>query len=134
MVDALRRAHDLVRQTGCVIDLHPTAELARVLVDDTSVGVVDAADAPKRHQAAGDAIDAAVADGLFVVQQAFEFDFSVWADTIDELQEHILEDWRDARIGDNTLQRARLMLEATPAARPRVRERVRMARLQPLPD
>ena len=133
MVDALRRAHALVRQTGCVIDLHPTAELARVLVGDIPVGEVDAADAPARHQAAANAIDVAVADGLFRVQRVFEFDFSVWADTIDELQEYILEDWRDARIGDDTLRRARRMLEATPAARPRVRERVRIARLQPSP-
>jgi len=130
MAHALRRAYTLVRQTGCVIDLHPTAEPARVFVGEIAAGMVDAGDAPERHQAAGHAIDAAVAEGLFVVERAFEFDFSVWADTLDELQEHILEDWRDARIGDETMKRARMLRQAAPGDRPRVRERIRITRLQ----
>ena len=131
MVDALRRAHALVRQSGRVIDLHPTAEQAVVLVDDVAVGVVDAGDGPERHQAATDAIGAAVAAGLFAVQRAFEFDFSVYADTIVELQEHIVEDWRDARISDEAMDRARRLLLGTPTGRARVRERVRITDLEP---
>jgi hypothetical protein len=130
MVHALRRAHALIRHTGCVVDLHPTEAPALVLAGETVLGVVEAGDAPARHQAAGQAIEAAVADGLFVVQRALEFDFSIWADSIDELQEHITEDWRDARIGDETMQRARRRLQAIPAARPRVRERVRITLLK----
>ena len=130
MVHALRRAQALVRQTGWVIDLHPTAEPARVFVGEVAAGLVDAGDAPERHAAAGRAIDAAVAEGLFVAARAFEFDFSVWADTLDELHEHILEDWRDARIGDETMERARRLLEVAPGERPRVRERVSITRLQ----
>lgn len=131
MVDALRRAHGFVRSGGCVIDLHPTPGPARVLVGDVMAGNVDAGDGPVRHQAASDAIDAAVAAGLFAVQRAFEFDFSAYADTIDELQEHILEDWCDARIGEDTMVRARTLLQKEPAQRPRVCERVRITRLQP---
>ena len=131
MVDALRRAHSLVRGSGRVVDLHPTAEQAVVLVDDVAVGVVDAGDGPQRHQAATDAIEAAVAAGLFVVQRAFEFDFSVYADSIDELQEHIVEDWRDACISDEAMVRARRLLLETPTGRARVRERVRITHLEP---
>jgi hypothetical protein len=131
MVHALRRAYALVRRTGCVIDLHPTAEPARVFVGEIAAGIVDAGDAPERHAAAGRAIDAAVAEGLLVAERAFEFDFSVWADTLDELDEHIRDDWQDARIGEATMERARRLLEAAPADRPRVRERIRITRLQP---
>jgi hypothetical protein len=113
-----------------VVDLHPTEAPAQVLVGETALGVVEAGDAPSRHLAASHAVDAAAADGLFVVQRAFEFEFSVWADSIDELQEHITEDWRDARIGDETMHRARRLLKGHPAARPRVRERVRITLLK----
>ncbi|HUE90314.1 MAG TPA: hypothetical protein VMO26_29880 [Vicinamibacterales bacterium] len=131
MVDALRRAREMTRPDGCVIDLHPTAERAGVLVGNTAAGVVSAGDAPERHQAASDAIDTVVAGGLFVLQRGFEFDFSVYADTIDELQEHILEDWRNARIDDETMARARMLLKAAPTIRPRVRERIRITHLRP---
>lgn len=131
MVDALRRARDIVRPGGCVVDLHPTAEPARVWIGEAVAGIVEAGDAPVRHQAAGDAIEAAVADGLFAVQRAFEFDFALYADSLDELQEHILEDWNDARIGDETMARARRLLQAAPGTRPLVRERVRITHLTP---
>jgi hypothetical protein len=130
MVHALRRAHGLVRPCGLVIDLHPTADPALVLVGDATVGVVDAGDGPARHQAATDAIAAALAAGLFELDETFEFDFYLHADTIDQLHDHIVEDWRDACIGDETLARARTMLEAWPDARPCVRERIRVSRLR----
>lgn len=131
MVDALRRARALLRPGGFVLDLHPTADRATIVVGTTTAGVVDAGDAPERHQRACEAIDAVVREGLFVIEQSLVFDFSLYADTIDELQEHIVEDWNDARIGDETMARARALIAALPDAAVRVRERVRVTRLKP---
>jgi hypothetical protein len=131
MVDALGRARRLLNQGGRVIDIHPTAASAVVLVDDVAAGVVDSHDGPARHQAATDAIASAVHQRMFRLVGALEFDFSVYADSLDELQEHITEDWREAKIGDETMVRAREAFVGRPRARARVRERVRITCLEP---
>ncbi len=131
MVDALRRASELVRPTGCVIDLHPTSAPALVLIGDSISGHVDTGGAKARHQAATDAVATAVRSRLFVVADTGEFDFSVYADTLDELQQHIHDDWREGHIGDVTFAHSLAILRAT-AQRPRVRERVVINRLQPV--
>lgn len=131
MVDALRRARDLARPNGCIVDLHPTAVRATVYVNLTAAGSVDAGDAPERHQAASDAIETAIAERFFTVVRAFEFDYHVYAESLDELQEHIVEDWRDARISDETMTRARRLLAESPQSRVSVHERVRITLLRP---
>lgn len=131
MVDALRRARELVRPHGRVVDVHPTAERATVIIGTRDAGPVDAGDAPARHQAASDAVDAVVGQGLFVVERLLEFSFHVYADTLDELQEHIVEDWNDARIGADTMAQAERWLRETPEARVSVREMVRLTLLRP---
>ena len=47
MVDALQRAHRLLKPGGSVIDLHPTAVDASVEVGPVRVGPVNAGDAPE---------------------------------------------------------------------------------------
>ena len=131
MVDALRCAHRMVTPDGGVVDLHPTASLARVDVDGHVTGVVDAGDAPSRHAAAGAAIQAAIDERLFSVERAVDFTFRTYGDTIEELREFIEANWRDARIDAATVDRTRQALRATPGSRVRVRESVRATRLTP---
>jgi hypothetical protein len=133
MVDALRRACRLVAHTGCVIDLHPTSAPALVLIGDAVGGEVDTGGAKGRHQAATDAVAAAVRQRLLVVSDTTEFEFSVYADTLDELQQHIHDEWREGHIGDVTFANALAIHRAT-GLRPRVRERVVINRLRPLWD
>lgn len=124
MVDALRRARELMTPSGCIIDLHPTAAPALVLVGDAVAGEVDTGNAKVRHQSATDAVAAAIRLGLLAIADTAEFDFSIYADSLDELQEHIHEDWREGNIGNITFARAQALLAATPPQRPRVRERI----------
>ena len=49
-----------------------------------------------------------------------------------ELQEHIHEEWREGHIGNITFARGLSLLKADADARPRVRERVVINRLQPV--
>jgi hypothetical protein len=130
MVDALRRARELVTSGGCVIDLHPTSVPALILVGDRTSGEVDTGSAKERHQLATDAVAAAVRERLFTLEDTTEFDFSAYADTLAELQQHIHEDWREGHIGDATYRLTEELLGGTPGARPRVRERVVINRLR----
>ena len=129
MVDALSRARELVVTSGCVIDLHPTAAPAIVLAGDVVGGEVDTGSAKVRHQNATDAVAAAVRLGLFAVDDTTEFDFSIYADTLDALQQHIHDDWREGNIGNLAYDRTQALLQAAPGIRPRVRERIVINRL-----
>ena len=132
MVDALRRARELITPAGCVIDLHPTAAPAVVLVGDAVGGEVDTGNAKVRHQNATDAVAAAVRIRLCAVDDSTEFDFSVHAGTLDELQQHIHDDWREGHIGNITFARTEALLKTNPGAHPRVRERIVINRLRPV--
>ena len=130
MVDALRRAHRVLRPGGVVIDLHPGASRAAVEVGDIAVGRVEAGDAPLRHAAAGVALAVAVDEGLLTVDCALRFEFSTYGDSIDELRDYIVANWRDGRIDDEVLARARAAVAASPGAKPRVRELVHATKLR----
>src|SRR5262245_2822337 len=110
MVDALRRAHRMVKPDGYVLDLHPSANPAAVQVGDISTGRIASNDAPERHAAAGAALAAAIDEGLFEVERAAVFTFYTYGDTVDELREHVAENWRDARIEEETVERTREVL------------------------
>jgi hypothetical protein len=131
MVDALRLAHRIVTPDGCVVDLHPTAAGACVEVGKRQTGTVDADDAPRRHAAAAAALTVVVDERLLVVESAMEFWFYTYADSLDVLATYISENWKNARIGEQTMRHTRRALRADPREKPRVRERVRITRLRP---
>ena len=131
MVDALRRVRGGLRRTGFLVDLHPTSAVAVVIVGDTIAGPLQTGSAPSRHQAATDAITEVLHERLYTKDDEMEFEHSTYAETLDELQEHIVEDWCEGRIGDETMARARALLRDAPGVRPRVRERVSASRLLP---
>src|SRR5690349_13843038 len=131
MVDALKRARQWVTDSGCVVDLHPTAAAALVLVGHQVGGEVHNGNARDRHQAATDAISAAIRDRLFTLESSTEFDYSVYADSLEELQQHIHDEWREGHIGEMTFAHSQALLRADPTQKPRVRERVSAWRLVP---
>jgi len=132
MVDALRRAHRLVKSHGHVVDLHPSAKRARVEAAGRPIGYVDADDAPLRHAAAGAALAAVVEEGLFAVDGALVFSFYTYGDSIEELRDYVEANWRSARIDDQTVGRAREILRDAPEAQPRICEDVHITKLRPL--
>jgi hypothetical protein len=131
MVDALRRAHRWLQRDGVLIDLHPTESPASVEVGAQRTGTVDVDDDPFRHAAAGAALSRVVDTGLFAVERTAEFAFYTYADTVEELRDHVEENWRSARIDTAVLKRTSAALRATSGVRPRVREQVRLTRLRP---
>ena len=131
MVDALSRARGWLRRTGCVIDLHPTPAIAAVVVGDTIAGPLETGSASTRHQEATDAITSVIRERLFTRDDEMEFEYSTYAETLEELQQHILKSRRESRIGDDTMARAQVLLRNVPGVRPRVLERVSASRLSP---
>lgn len=132
MVDALRRVHRMVTPTGLVVDVHPTEVPAALYVEGRPVGDLDAADAPMRHAAADSAVPAAIDAGLFSEVASTEFEFFTYADTVEELRDHVAANWRNTRIGPETVARAQKALASAPAGtRPAVREHVRLTVLRP---
>src|SRR5688500_18485903 len=98
MVDALKRAHQLVVPGGAIVDLHPTEEPSLVQIGDFTIGQVDGGDAPQRHAAAGAAVATAIRDRLFALDGVRDFGFYTYADTIEELRDYIAENWGSSRI------------------------------------
>src|SRR5262245_45540481 len=132
MVDALRHAHQLARFDGVIVDVHPTATRAVVEIGGRAIGWLDDGDAPLRHRKASEAVELAVADRLFAATAAVDFVFYTIGDTIDELRDHVAATWRTTRIGDEVVRRTREVAGATPEAKPRVREEVRLTTLRPI--
>jgi len=132
MVDALRRAKRMLTTNGSLIEIHPTTAPASIEVGGQTIGLVDAADAPLRHAAAEAALEAVADEGLFEVGTIVEFDFCTYGDSVVELRDYIVENWRNARIDDEIVERASTALRTAPAGvRPCVRERVRLTTLRP---
>src|SRR2546429_4304652 len=128
MVHALHRAHALVEPDGCVIDLRPTAETARIEADGVPLGRLDADEADRRHAAAEAALATVLADGVFRVDGEREFSFLTHGDSIDELREHVHATWRNSRVGDALVARANAARRANPAVALRIAEPLRMTR------
>jgi hypothetical protein len=131
MVHALHRADTLLARGGCLIDLRPTSETARVEADGAPLGRLDADAADRRHAVAEAALATALAGGLFRVDGDREFWFLTHGDSIEELREHVHASWRDSRVSDALVVLANAARRANPALALRIAERLRIRRLLP---
>src|SRR3954468_13969519 len=131
MVHALHRAHALLAPGGCLIDLRPTSETARLEADGLSIGRLDADEADRRHAAAEAALSRVVGNGLFHIDAEQEFWFFTYGDSVEALREHVCTSWRDSRIGDALIARAHAARGANPALALRIAEQLRITRLLP---
>ena len=131
MVHALHRAHALLAAGGCLIDLRPTSETARVEAGGVPLGTLDADSADRRHAAAEAALTRVLADGLFSVDGRRELWFLTHGDSIEELREHVHASWRDSRVPDALVARANAARRANSATALCIAEQLRMTRLLP---
>ena len=131
MVDALCRAHTMLKPDGCIVDLHPSAALAVVEVAGQRTGFVQTDDGPLRHAAAGVALGVVLNEGLFTIDRSIEFAYYTYADTIEALRDYVLAKWTGSWIAEETVERTREAVRRSPGVRPRVRERVLVTRLLP---
>ena len=72
----------------------------------------------------------AVRERLFTVEDIFEFEFSTHTDSLEELDQYMIENFRESRIGQATLARARELAGELGTCKVSLRERVAAARLR----
>ena len=126
MVDALCRTRGWLRPDGRLIDLRPAHTIPEVVIGSadhaTVVGVLAVeAERHERH----DVLDRR----LFVLEESREFVFLRYADSAEELRDHIAQKWRQTRLDGATCLRTAAALSDRPGARLWLRERVAMRRL-----
>ena len=137
MVDALCRTRLWLKPDGCLIDLRPADTIPEVIVGSGErrdvVGVLTVEDERhQRHAAAHRALADVLDRHVFVLDEAREFTFLRYADSVEELREYIAEKWKQTRLGDATCLRAAAALSGRPRARLWLRERVAIRRLRPV--
>jgi hypothetical protein len=96
MVHALELIHQLLRNDGRLIDIHPVQaapliqiiQNGRVLFSEPSPGY-DSYDEDIRH--AEDALAQVVQRGLFVIEQSSMFDILTYSSSVSELNDYLVE-------------------------------------------
>jgi len=134
MVDALCRTRGWLRPDGRLIDLRPAHTIPEVVIGSaghaTVVGVLAVeAERHERHAAADKALDDVLDRRLFVLEESREFVFLRYADSAEELRDHIAQKWRQTRLDGATCLRTAAALSDRPGARLWLRERVAIRRL-----
>jgi hypothetical protein len=137
MVDALRRTRGWLKPDGCLIDVRPAHTIPEVVIgsDDhaTVVGVLTVeAERHERHAAANKALGDILERRLFALEESREFAFLRYADSAEELRDHIAQRWRQTRLDGATCLRTAAALSDRPGARLWLREPVAMRRLKPV--
>jgi hypothetical protein len=139
MVDALRRARELLLAGGCIADIHPTPELAHLelQIGDRIEHLGDRPDSADptspahRHRAADAAIATCVNAGVLSIAAETECSIHTYADSVDELRTWLDTKWKQPPFDQRTFQRAAEALALETSGRLSVREQVRFTRLLP---
>ncbi len=110
MVHALHTLHGLLKTDGLLIDIHPGGSRPEFFVLARSerlfVGRLEETDNFVEYAQAQAALDEAVRDGLFRLEQAGEFDFVNHAETPQALLDYLAENWKDAVVPPEVAQNA----------------------------
>ncbi len=135
MVHALEKVHRLIAPNGLLIDIHPTAQppALEVRLGEQALlaGWVHETDDYIEYAQADAALESALREGLFELEASRTFAFLTHAADLAELQDHLLREWKDAFIDDQTAGRVEeLMLTSEPDREVRIRETVHIARLR----
>lgn len=92
MVHALRAIHRILKPNGTLIDLRPDIGNRSIWVElsyaTLKAGEVDSSDTESDRLAADEAIQQAVADGLFTFEYDATFDIIADLDTVDDLRDY----------------------------------------------
>jgi len=136
MGHALKKIHRLLKPAGVLIDIHPTPEPAslevRIGMQSTPAGWMQETDDYAGYEQSDAALAEAIKRDLFIAERQGNFEFIVYADSIEELREEYLSDfWEQAYIDDITLARLEEMLSTSERDKEIIlRESIQIARLK----
>jgi predicted SAM-dependent methyltransferase len=110
MVHALEQIHDLLKPEGYLIDIHPNGEMVEFIyqIEDNEqfIGYMQETDDYIEYRQADEAIQTVIAKELFQVVKTGEFEFRTYADSFDELEAFLDENWSDAVVGKDVIANA----------------------------
>lgn len=136
MVDALEKAHTLLRPGGQVVDIHPDGEPPPIVVrlgEETHLaGWLREEDDYVEYAQADAALATVVARGLFGWEAQSDFLFTTHAASIAELRAYLTQTWEDAIIDEGVAARATELLRSAPLTDKEVvlRQRIKIGRLR----
>jgi len=111
MVHALEQIHNLLKPEGYLIDIHPNGELVEFMYPKDGkehfIGYMQETDDYIEYRQADEAIQTALAKGLFQVVKMGEFEFRTYADSFNDLKAFLDENWSDAVITEAVVASAR---------------------------
>jgi hypothetical protein len=140
MVHALKQIHSLLQPGGLLIDIHPSGEPppihVRLAQQQICVGWVNEESEFVSYFQTDTALAEAVKNGWFRQEQQTRFAFVTFADTLDELHDHLAQNWEDMIIDQQVMTQADDLLRSAEADKEvSVREWIKMTALrqQPIP-
>ena len=112
MVHALEESWRVLRPEGVLIDLRPIASnpLIEIMSDNAfkAAGHIDDSSCTADDLAADEALDHAVARGLFKPIEIAQFKFSLYWDSIESMQTYVEDSWSESQqIPSEVLMRAK---------------------------
>lgn len=114
MVHALEIIHQLLRPRGKLIDIHPVGEPSPIEVrtggQKILAGWLTETDDFVEYKQADDALAQAIQRGWFLVERQTTFPFITHADSLDELREYLVKEWKDAILDDATARKVEELL------------------------
>ena len=134
MVHALEQIHDLLKDRGFLIDIHPSGEKVKFLCElngqEQFIGYLEESDDYIEYRQADDAIQKAISKGLFKPVKAGAFEFFTYADSFGEMKAFLEEHWSDAVISEDVILRAGKMESEHGAYKTILREQVKIGLLK----
>ncbi len=131
MVHALETIHTLLKPDGCLLDLRPLglpAELSALTGSGwQALGRIQETDDFVEYRQAAEAVAQVLDRGLFVLEQKGQYDYLIYADSLDELGAYLAEEWKDAAIPPQVLAQA----EALQAVQISLRDFIYAGLMQP---
>ncbi|MCK4975429.1 MAG: hypothetical protein KAS36_00695 [Anaerolineales bacterium] len=135
MVHALEITHDLLKEGGLLLDIHPSGEPPRIearVGEKVSVaGYLEETDGFVEYFNADDALADVTGRGLFALEREGLFTFMLHASTIVALADFLEAEWSDSVLHEETIELAtELMGEPGEGREIVLRESVRIARFR----
>lgn len=109
MVHALEIIHQSLRRHGRLIDIHPVGEPSpieiRIGEHKVLAGWLTETDDFVEYKQADDALAQAIRRRWFRVERGTTFPFITHADSLSELREYLVKEWKDAILDDATARK-----------------------------
>ncbi len=134
MVHALHILYDLLKPGGTLIDIHPSGSRPELFALSDSrrrfLGYLEEAGGFVEYAQAQSALDEVVQEGIFRLDHTGQFDFATHAVTLAALEEYLAENWKNAILTPDVLEKTKAACSQPGMQELLVAEQIAIARLR----